>query len=150
MIDKEFEITTEDAIRADEAMKWLGHGVIVKPQYETREYFIQRVLLPRLDLIKQTLNIKALEYSRNANPFHNFDKGASRSGKEPEQVLFGFAEKHFISIDDIVNDLPHCPYPQVFEEKIQDAICYLILLEGLLKRRYARQVAQDNTTSSGE
>lgn len=150
MIDKEFEITTEDAIRADEAMKWLGHGVIVKPQYETREYFIQRVLLPRLDLIKQTLNIKALEYSRNANPFHNFDKGASRSGKEPEQVLFGFAEKHFISIDDIVNDLPHCPYPQVFEEKIQDAICYLILLEGLLKRRHARQVAQDNTISPGE
>lgn len=150
MIDKEFEITAEEVIRANEAMKWLGQGAIVTPPYETREYFIQRVVLPRLNLIKQTLDIKALEYSRNTNPFHNFDKGASRSGKEPEQVLFGFAEKHFISIDDIVNDLPHCPYPQVFEEKIQDAICYLILLEGLLKRRHAREIEQNNTISPGE
>lgn len=149
MIDKEFEITTEATIRADEAMKWLGKGIIV-PHCDTREYFIQRVVLPRLDLIKQTLDIKALEYSRNANPFHNFDKGASRSGKEPEQVLFGFAEKHFISIDDIVNDLPNMPNIQVIEEKIQDAICYLILLEGLLKRRHARQIEQNNTISSGE
>lgn len=149
MIDKEFEITTESTIRADEAMKWLGKGIIV-PHCDTREYFIQRVVLPRLDLIKQTLDIKALEYSRNANPFHNFDKGASRSGKEPEQVLFGFAEKHFISIDDIINDLPNMPNIQVIEEKIQDAICYLILLEGLLKRRHARQIEQNNTISSGE
>lgn len=150
MIDKEFEMTSEHAIRADEAMKWLGQGVVVKPHYDTREYFIQRVLEPRIHNIVATLDLKALEYARSSNPFHNFDKGAARTGKEPEQVLFGFAEKHFISIDDIVNDLPHCPYPQVFEEKIQDAICYLILLEGLLKRRYAREIEQNNTTSSRE
>ncbi len=106
MIDKEFETTAEAAIRADEAMKWLGKGIIV-PHCDTREYFIQRVLEPRLNNIINTLKLKAEEYAKNSNPFHNFDKGASRSGKEPEQVLFGFAEKHFISIDDIVNDLPH-------------------------------------------
>ena len=150
MIDKDFEQTAEDIIRTNETMKWVGQGVQHKPYYDTRECFIQRVLERRIHNITTTLDIKAFEYARNANPFHNFDKGAARSGKEPEQVLLGFAEKHFISIDDIVNELPDMPDISVIDEKIQDAICYLILLEGLLKRRYARQVAQDNTTSSGE
>ena len=103
--------------------------------------FKERIVAGRLELISKTLLKKGDEYIRNDNPFHNFDKGAIRNSTTPENILRSFMEKHLISLDDIIDDVTNgedC-YEHEINEKIGDIICYLILLEGLLKRRLWRQ-----------
>jgi hypothetical protein len=88
------------------------------------------------EIVKQTLNqasevllVKAKEYVRNDNPMHNFDEGARKKGIIREKVIDGFALKHEISIDDIVNDIESGKLPSydMVNEKFGDAINYLIL-----------------------
>lgn len=79
--------------------------------------------------ITDTLKIKAKEYRRNNNPFHNFDIGSQKSGLIREKVLDGFLLKHEISIADITNDLVDTKLPtkELLDEKFGDNIIYLIL-----------------------
>lgn len=79
--------------------------------------------------IKQTLLVKAKEYRRQNNPFHNFDVGSQRSGLIREKVLDGFLLKHEISIADITNDLVDgkLPTKELLDEKFGDNIIYLII-----------------------
>lgn len=81
--------------------------------------------------IKDVLSIKAKEYRRNNNPLHNFDVGTqqSTSGETREEVIWGMARKHFISVQDIKNDvkLGKIPNREVLDEKYGDLINYLIL-----------------------
>ena len=79
--------------------------------------------------IKQTLLVKAKEYRRQNNPFHNFDKGVQRTGKIREKVLDGMLLKHEISIEDITNDLVDgkLPTKELLDEKFGDNIIYLII-----------------------
>ena len=82
-----------------------------------------------LEQVTEVLIEKSKEYSRNENPFHNFDVGARKTGLIREKVLDGMALKHEISIDDIVNDIEKGELPSydVINEKFGDAINYLIL-----------------------
>ncbi len=81
--------------------------------------------------IKDVLSIKAKEYRRNDNPLHNFDVGTqqSTSGETREDVIWGMARKHFISVQDIKNDvkLGKIPNREILDEKYGDLINYLIL-----------------------
>ena len=79
--------------------------------------------------ITYTLKIKAKEYRRNNNPFHNFDMGTQRSGLIREKVLDGMLLKHEISIADITNDLVDnkLPTKELLDEKFGDNIIYLII-----------------------
>ena len=79
--------------------------------------------------VKQTLLVKAKEYRRQNNPFHNFDVGSQRSGLIREKVLDGFLLKHEISIADITNDLVDgkLPTKELLDEKFGDNIIYLII-----------------------
>ena len=79
--------------------------------------------------IKQTLLVKAKEYRRNNNPFHNFDVGSQRSGLIREKVLDGFLLKHEVSIADMTNDLVvgKLPTKEILDEKFGDNIIYLII-----------------------
>ena len=79
--------------------------------------------------ITDTLKIKAKEYRRNNNPFHNFDIGSQRSGLIREKVLDGFLLKHEISITDITNDLVEnkLPSKKLIDEKFGDNIIYLVI-----------------------
>lgn len=79
--------------------------------------------------VKQTLLVKAKEYRRQNNPFHNFDIGSQRSGLIREKVLDGFLLKHEISIADMTNDLEKKIFPskKMLDEKFGDNIIYLIL-----------------------
>lgn len=106
--------------------------------------FRENIVTPRLEAIKKTLLQKGEEYIRNDNPFHNFDKGAIRNDTIPEDILWSFMEKHMISLDDIINDIINHKeiYEKEVNEKIGDIICYLILLEGLLKRRLWQQISK--------
>lgn len=82
-----------------------------------------------LGQVTEVLIEKSVEYSRNDNPFHNFDVGARKTGLIREKVLDGMALKHEISIDDIVNDIEEGKLPtyDLINEKFGDAINYLIL-----------------------
>lgn len=82
-----------------------------------------------LDQVKEVLLVKAKEYRRNNNPFHNFDVGAARTGLIREKVLDGMLLKHEISIADITNDIEKgiLPKASTLDEKFGDNIIYLIL-----------------------
>lgn len=82
-----------------------------------------------LNSIRDTLLVKAKEYRREGNVFHNFDEGSKRSGLIREKVLDGFLLKHEISIADITNDLEKGILPKIstLDEKFGDNVIYLIL-----------------------
>ena len=79
--------------------------------------------------VKQTLLVKAKDYRRNNNVFHNFDEGSKRTGLIREKVLDGFLLKHEISIADMTNDLVEgkLPTKELLDEKFGDNIIYLII-----------------------
>ena len=84
--------------------------------------------------IQEVLSKKAEEYATDSNRFHNFDKAAVMSNSTPEKALWGFLLKHIVSVSDMV-DKPSIATEAMVDEKIGDCINYLILLEGLFKRR---------------
>lgn len=95
----------------------------------------------RCDLIKNVLVKKGQEYANDDEVFHNFKNAANISfHSSHEKVAWEFMVKHLQSIKDIIehvsidgaNGYPKNP---LIEEKIGDAINYLILIEGMLKER---------------
>lgn len=96
----------------------------------------------RIELIRDVLQIKAKEYRKNNNPFHNFDRAAAMNQCTPERALMGMLAKHQISVLDLVDDIDDGKLPNrdLVSEKIGDHINYLILLEGLIYRRIDKQM----------
>ena len=99
----------------------------------------------RIEQIRIVLGAKAKEYSSDTDRLHNFKEGARMFNCTPERHLMFLNSKHLISINDMVTALdgPAKSYSILeaelaiakWEEKIGDAIDYLILLEGLVKER---------------
>lgn len=88
----------------------------------------------RLYQIHKVLGIKANEYATNEDRLHNFKTAASEFGDTPEEVCKGYMLKHWMSIRDmIVGERPVTK--EMIDEKIGDAINYLILLEALLTEK---------------
>jgi hypothetical protein len=82
----------------------------------------------RIGLIRSVLKSKAAEYATLGDRLHNFDRAADMLGTTKEKALIGMWTKHIVSILDIV-DSGATPRAEMLEEKIGDAINYLILLE---------------------
>jgi hypothetical protein len=97
----------------------------------------EKILNERIDKIKDTLIVKSKEYSRNNDKLHNFNVGASITGKTREEVLHGFLLKHLISYFDMIEDIKQGKYPKdkYLDEKIGDIIIYFILFEASVKSR---------------
>lgn len=102
----------------------------------------ETILEYRLDKIEKTLSSKAKEYTSHGDRLHNFRRAGEVLGQRPEQALLGMFVKHFVSILDLVDGLEpdlgiedNVPSADLVDEKIGDAICYLILLEALLIER---------------
>lgn len=105
----------------------------------------------RIKLMRETLEAKNKEYGSGADRLHNFKRAADMLQTTPEEALIGMWTKHIISILDIVDKttkqnkksgLSFITNPEflgvskeMIDEKIGDAINYLILLEALLKER---------------
>ena len=88
------------------------------------------VIEETLDNIRNILVIKGKEYRRFSNPFHNFEEAAKVLHTTREDALWGFAMKHYISIQDIKSDLKfrnELPSKAQVEEKYNDLIIYLML-----------------------
>ena len=88
----------------------------------------------RLEMCERTLTAKEQEYADGANRFHNFDAAARVDNETPERALWGMAKKHLVSVMDLVEH-PGDATEDLLDEKITDMINYLLLLEGLLRRR---------------
>ena len=96
-----------------------------------------KIVEARLEAIKETLASKGQEYSTDVDKLHNFNVGSKVNNESREQVIWGFATKHLVSVLDIIRDTKEGKYPtnERIDEKIGDLINYLILLESSLKDR---------------
>lgn len=94
----------------------------------------------RLSLSREVLASKSAEYSTDDDKLHNFKRSAelaneSENGRStPADECCGFMRKHIVSVFGLVNDSSKggCNRRALIDEKIGDAINYLILLEALL------------------
>jgi len=98
-----------------------------------------KVIEKRIGLIKLIMLSKGKEYSIDSDKFHNFKQSVGISfHKCPEKIAWEFAVKHFQSIKDTLDSVDNGAVnytDKYIEEKIGDAINYLILIEGMLKER---------------
>jgi hypothetical protein len=104
----------------------------------TTEAF-NRVLNERIKKMTAILGEKAKEYARG-DRLSNFKKAAMMMDTTPENACRGMWAKHVISICDLINDSDagkDVPMA-MWQEKIGDAINYLVLLEALVIELGAR------------
>lgn len=82
--------------------------------------------------IKSTLGTKGLEYGRE-DRLHNFKRAAALAAETPIKSARGMLAKHIVSVWDMVDDAEagNLPAESFIEEKIGDAINYLILMRAL-------------------
>ena len=94
------------------------------------EEFI-KILEARITKTTDVLANKAKEYATDEDRLHNFKRAAAMLDTTPEKALVGMWSKHVVSILDMVEH-PHTITKEKIDEKIGDAINYLVLLEGIL------------------
>lgn len=98
-----------------------------------------KVLAARIEKMQAVLESKGKEYGAGGDRLHNFKVATKLESKPqtPEQALWGMLKKHLVSVLDIVDETGMGNYPseKTRNEKIGDAINYLILLEALLVER---------------
>jgi len=104
----------------------------------TQQEFDQ-VLDSRIAAMRQVLAGKAEEYASGEDRLHNFKVAAKLAAnpESPEQALWGMLRKHLVSVIDIIDGTGRGGYSSraKIDEKIGDAINYLVLLEALLIER---------------
>ena len=91
-----------------------------------------KVVEDQLARIQRVLVKKENEYSLGTDRLSVFKHGAGITEETPEQVLYGFMLKHIISVTDLINSKGTYS-EELWNEKMTDIHCYLILLQGLLK-----------------
>lgn len=94
------------------------------------------ILDRRIDQIHAVLARKGQEYGAG-DRLHNFKRSAELRGSMASDTLLGMLVKHWVSIEDMVRGhLGGLAIPiELIEEKIGDAVNYLILLEAVLKEQ---------------
>jgi hypothetical protein len=110
---------------------------------KTKDFDI--VVNHRLEQCKKVLIEKAKEYAKGDDDrMHNFNRAAQITGESREKALFGFFLKHLVSvmdiIDDINNDPKYIPNRALVEEKIGDAVNYLLLLEASIEDKRDKNI----------
>lgn len=91
------------------------------------------ILEARLQSIRATLGRKAEEYSYG-DRLSNFKRAAEIQRITPAQAAWNFTMKHLVSVQDMIESRRE--YPEaLWDEKLGDAINYLILIEALVKEK---------------
>ena len=100
----------------------------------SREIDFENTIKNTLESIKDLLIVKGKEYRRKNNPYHNFEVGAEKTGKTRIEILRGFALKHSISIDDMIEDFENGTPTNVekVNEKYNDLITYLLIEKSMM------------------
>jgi hypothetical protein len=97
----------------------------------------KNLLEERFEKTRKTYSRKMNEYATDLDVFQSFKEGVGFSFQDtPEGVAWNYASKHFESIKNIISKIPdEIPSQELVDEKIGDAINYLIIIEGLIKER---------------
>lgn len=90
----------------------------------------EQVIHKQFEDCKSVLVQKGREYADEHDMLRNFKIAAGLQGSTPRQALGGMLAKHTVSIYDLINDV-QCAPEHIWQEKITDAINYLVLLKGL-------------------
>lgn len=107
---------------------------------------------------RDVLTRKSEGYSTDEDRLHNFRTGAALNGITMEQVCWGMATKHIISIRDMVMSGETYDV-DIWDEKLGDAINYLALLKAITvevstlsdKSRHPSEAPSETTiTHSGD
>lgn len=99
----------------------------------------REILDRRIDLMRQVLDSKAADYAKKGDRLHNFRRAATdfpdAKACTPAEACVGMMRKHWVSIADLVDSMAAgTPIPvAAIDEKIGDAVNYLVLLEALLR-----------------
>jgi hypothetical protein len=109
------------------------------------------LLEARICKTREVLAAKSAEYSTGADKLHNFksDCGGLKTIETPGQVLWGYLRKHLQSIYDMVVS-NHPVSQERVDEKIGDAVNYLILLEAIFTEKLERDKAIECATTVPE
>ena len=93
-----------------------------------------KLIEEQIEDIRTRSGSKNAEYARGGDKLYNFKRAASVMGVSVEEAHWGMFMKHFISTQDIVEDIEDNKYStrELIDEKIGDAIVYLILLKAIL------------------
>jgi hypothetical protein len=106
----------------------------------TRKQFVEDVVQRRIKLIQDVLQSKNEEYAGQEDVFKAFTEALPLSFHDTKQaVAWEFMVKHLQSIKLIIEERAKTgklPDEKLLEEKIGDAINYLILIEGMFKEEY--------------
>jgi hypothetical protein len=93
------------------------------------------MLADRVAKARAVLGTKAGEYAQGGDRLHNFRRAAELLRCSPARACAGMMTKHLVSVLDMVADYDAgaCPSPEKIDEKVGDAINYLILLEAIFR-----------------
>lgn len=86
----------------------------------------------RIEKCLDVLVRKSEEYSPDTDKLHNFKAASGMLGISQAEALWGMAAKHIISISDMVKNSKNYSL-EVWEEKIGDALNYLLLLNAIVE-----------------
>lgn len=102
----------------------------------------ETILTARLESIRATLGSKAKEYAIG-DRLYNFKRAAEIGRTTPAKALAGMMMKHLVSVIDLIEGSTE-PTEYMVNEKIGDAINYLILLEAVFKEKMATEKFEFN------
>jgi hypothetical protein len=85
----------------------------------------------RVNECRTMLGVKANEYA-TGDRLHNFKVAAELQSCTPAQALGGMLAKHIVSIFDMLAEEDSHFVPEVWSEKLGDALNYLFLLDAVL------------------
>ena len=92
------------------------------------------VVQEQLKRCTDILCVKADEYAADDDRLHNFKAAAGYRGIDPKDALMGMATKHLVSISDMCKTGNQKTYSvSMWNEKITDAMNYMLLLRGLVE-----------------
>lgn len=117
-----------------------------------KEMLFDEVVQETIQSCLSTLVDKGREYRRDGNPFHNFEKGMRFDAqKSREEIIWGFALKHFISVQDMREDVKKGNYPklEVINEKYGDLINYLLIEKASIVDKINSQLPKVSTKLAG-
>lgn len=110
----------------------------------------QNVVDTTLDQIRSTLAAKGAEYvpDNAVSRFHNFELAAALNEQLSTEALWGFLTKHIVSLSDMVKIEPCESTLGKWDEKINDAIVYLLLLKGIVTEAHDRPITTEKGMKS--
>lgn len=107
------------------------------------------ILKRRLDLIQRVLDNKAVEYASDDDKFANMRLSAAITEVSLPKLCLSNFSKHLASVVRMVNGDPCSHTREQWDEKLGDAINYLILLEGIVAEMINAQTEPGNPVSDG-